>query len=235
MCFSVPFQILTGEDWNEVMYDGIKSQGGVQGGMVFSIYFIVLTLFGNCILRGGGGAGPGSWRGRWAGGRRGRVREAPGARLQVAVLSLTPAPADTLLNVFLAIAVDNLANAQELTKVGLVGERFSLWHSYHLLVADQDRAGCGGWGQGQSFCPGCTGPGRRHPLPLKQTVPDQADSTAEEVGGGKAAGLPQETDGRLHQVPIYREWAASRDLQGKCGPRLEPKGPDRWSITHTGS
>lgn len=56
MCFSVPFQILTGEDWNEVMYDGIKSQGGVQGGMVFSIYFIVLTLFGNCILRGGGGA-----------------------------------------------------------------------------------------------------------------------------------------------------------------------------------
>nr|XP_021532687.1 LOW QUALITY PROTEIN: voltage-dependent P/Q-type calcium channel subunit alpha-1A [Aotus nancymaae] len=64
------FQILTGEDWNEVMYDGIKSQGGVQGGMVFSIYFIVLTLFGNY----------------------------------------------TLLNVFLAIAVDNLANAQELTK-----------------------------------------------------------------------------------------------------------------------
>lgn len=46
------FQILTGEDWNEVMYDGIKSQGGVQGGMVFSIYFIVLTLFGNCILHG---------------------------------------------------------------------------------------------------------------------------------------------------------------------------------------
>nr|XP_058915971.1 voltage-dependent P/Q-type calcium channel subunit alpha-1A isoform X3 [Kogia breviceps] len=67
------FQILTGEDWNEVMYDGIKSQGGVQGGMVFSIYFIVLTLFGNY----------------------------------------------TLLNVFLAIAVDNLANAQELTKVEL--------------------------------------------------------------------------------------------------------------------
>ncbi|KAM9612524.1 voltage-dependent P/Q-type calcium channel subunit alpha-1A isoform 4-T4 [Morphnus guianensis] len=65
------FQILTGEDWNAVMYDGIKSQGGVKGGMVFSVYFIVLTLFGNY----------------------------------------------TLLNVFLAIAVDNLANAQELTKV----------------------------------------------------------------------------------------------------------------------
>ncbi|KAK1886012.1 putative voltage-dependent N-type calcium channel subunit alpha-1B, partial [Dissostichus eleginoides] len=65
------FQVLTGEDWNMVMYDGIKSQGGVNDkGMVFSIFFIVLTLFGNY----------------------------------------------TLLNVFLAIAVDNLANAQELTK-----------------------------------------------------------------------------------------------------------------------
>uniref|UniRef100_A0A3P8Q980 Voltage-dependent calcium channel alpha-1 subunit IQ domain-containing protein n=1 Tax=Astatotilapia calliptera TaxID=8154 RepID=A0A3P8Q980_ASTCA len=64
------FQILTGEDWNAVMYHGIESQGGVHGGMFSSIYFIVLTLFGNY----------------------------------------------TLLNVFLAIAVDNLANAQELTK-----------------------------------------------------------------------------------------------------------------------
>uniref|UniRef100_A0A8C2I247 Voltage-dependent calcium channel type A subunit alpha-1 n=1 Tax=Cyprinus carpio TaxID=7962 RepID=A0A8C2I247_CYPCA len=59
------FQILTGEDWNEVMYNGIRSQGGVQYGMWSSIYFIVLTLFGNY----------------------------------------------TLLNVFLAIAVDNLANS----------------------------------------------------------------------------------------------------------------------------
>ncbi|XP_064856757.1 voltage-dependent P/Q-type calcium channel subunit alpha-1A-like [Oncorhynchus nerka] len=64
------FQILTGEDWNMVMYDGIKSQGGVNSGMAYSVFFIVLTLFGNY----------------------------------------------TLLNVFLAIAVDNLANAQELTK-----------------------------------------------------------------------------------------------------------------------
>uniref|UniRef100_A0AAY4EJS0 Voltage-dependent N-type calcium channel subunit alpha n=1 Tax=Denticeps clupeoides TaxID=299321 RepID=A0AAY4EJS0_9TELE len=64
------FQILTGEDWNAVMYHGIESQGGVRRGMFSSVYFIVLTLFGNY----------------------------------------------TLLNVFLAIAVDNLANAQELTK-----------------------------------------------------------------------------------------------------------------------
>lgn len=41
---------MTGEDWNEVMYNGIRSQGGVQYGMWSSIYFIVLTLFGNCIL-----------------------------------------------------------------------------------------------------------------------------------------------------------------------------------------
>uniref|UniRef100_A0A7M4F087 Voltage-dependent N-type calcium channel subunit alpha n=1 Tax=Crocodylus porosus TaxID=8502 RepID=A0A7M4F087_CROPO len=64
------FQILTGEDWNAVMYHGIESQGGVHSGMFSCVYFIVLTLFGNY----------------------------------------------TLLNVFLAIAVDNLANAQELTK-----------------------------------------------------------------------------------------------------------------------
>lgn len=54
--FPPPRQILTGEDWNAVMYDGIKSQGGVKGGMVFSVYFIVLTLFGNCILGVLGGA-----------------------------------------------------------------------------------------------------------------------------------------------------------------------------------
>lgn len=65
------FQILTGEDWNEVMYDGIESQQleKKNGAMLYSLYFIILTLFGNY----------------------------------------------TLLNVFLAIAVDNLANAQELT------------------------------------------------------------------------------------------------------------------------
>ena len=64
------FQILTGEDWNEVMYQGIESQGGIQSyGMIYSTYFIILVVFGNY----------------------------------------------TLLNVFLAIAVDNLANAQELT------------------------------------------------------------------------------------------------------------------------
>eukprot|EP00094_Tigriopus_californicus_P003244 TCALIF_03120-PB protein Name:"Similar to cac Voltage-dependent calcium channel type A subunit alpha-1 (Drosophila melanogaster)" AED:0.11 eAED:0.11 QI:85/0.68/0.56/1/0.86/0.86/30/131/2029 len=63
------FQILTGEDWNEVMYHGIESQGGAQAGLIYSLYFIFLTMFGNY----------------------------------------------TLLNVFLAIAVDSLGQAQEMT------------------------------------------------------------------------------------------------------------------------
>ena len=48
---AVLFQILTGEDWNEVMYYAIRSKGGVKGGgMTSSLYFVVLVLFGNCIL-----------------------------------------------------------------------------------------------------------------------------------------------------------------------------------------
>ncbi|KAG7247354.1 hypothetical protein CRUP_033816, partial [Coryphaenoides rupestris] len=47
LSLSVLSHILTGEDWNEVMYNGIRSQGGVKSGMWSSIYFIVLTLFGN--------------------------------------------------------------------------------------------------------------------------------------------------------------------------------------------
>ncbi|CAL1275564.1 unnamed protein product [Larinioides sclopetarius] len=66
------FQILTGEDWNEVMYDGIRAYGGVESwGVLASIYFIILFICGNYIL----------------------------------------------LNVFLAIAVDNLADADSLTGV----------------------------------------------------------------------------------------------------------------------
>ncbi|KAL3851956.1 hypothetical protein ACJMK2_015646, partial [Sinanodonta woodiana] len=66
------FQILTGEDWNEVMYNGIKAYGGVnQLGVVVCLYFVILFICGNYIL----------------------------------------------LNVFLAIAVDNLADAQSLTEV----------------------------------------------------------------------------------------------------------------------
>ncbi|XP_055631874.1 muscle calcium channel subunit alpha-1 isoform X2 [Toxorhynchites rutilus septentrionalis] len=66
------FQILTGEDWNAVMYDGIQAYGGVASiGILASIYFIILFICGNYIL----------------------------------------------LNVFLAIAVDNLADADSLTTV----------------------------------------------------------------------------------------------------------------------
>ncbi|NWU29135.1 CAC1S protein, partial [Dyaphorophyia castanea] len=64
------FQILTGEDWNSIMYDGIMAFGGPSfPGMLVCIYFIILFVCGNYIL----------------------------------------------LNVFLAIAVDNLAEAESLT------------------------------------------------------------------------------------------------------------------------
>uniref|UniRef100_A0A8B9JKI4 Voltage-dependent L-type calcium channel subunit alpha n=1 Tax=Astyanax mexicanus TaxID=7994 RepID=A0A8B9JKI4_ASTMX len=62
------FQILTGEDWNVVMYDGIMAYGGPSSsGMIVCIYFIILFICGNYIL----------------------------------------------LNVFLAIAVDNLADEED--------------------------------------------------------------------------------------------------------------------------
>uniref|UniRef100_A0A8D3CW80 Voltage-dependent L-type calcium channel subunit alpha n=1 Tax=Scophthalmus maximus TaxID=52904 RepID=A0A8D3CW80_SCOMX len=58
------FQILTGEDWNAVMYDGIMAYGGpIFPNMIVCVYFVILFVCGNYIL----------------------------------------------LNVFLAIAVDNLA------------------------------------------------------------------------------------------------------------------------------
>nr|XP_036218959.1 muscle calcium channel subunit alpha-1 isoform X1 [Bactrocera oleae]XP_036218960.1 muscle calcium channel subunit alpha-1 isoform X1 [Bactrocera oleae]XP_036218961.1 muscle calcium channel subunit alpha-1 isoform X1 [Bactrocera oleae]XP_036218962.1 muscle calcium channel subunit alpha-1 isoform X1 [Bactrocera oleae]XP_036218963.1 muscle calcium channel subunit alpha-1 isoform X1 [Bactrocera oleae] len=66
------FQILTGEDWNVVMYDGILAYGGIKTfGALACIYFIILFICGNYIL----------------------------------------------LNVFLAIAVDNLADADSLTTI----------------------------------------------------------------------------------------------------------------------
>uniref|UniRef100_A0A8C1PNI5 Voltage-dependent L-type calcium channel subunit alpha n=1 Tax=Cyprinus carpio TaxID=7962 RepID=A0A8C1PNI5_CYPCA len=43
------FQILTGEDWNSVMYDGIMAYGGpVFPNMIVSIYFVILFVCGNC-------------------------------------------------------------------------------------------------------------------------------------------------------------------------------------------
>uniref|UniRef100_A0A3B5MEU6 Ion transport domain-containing protein n=1 Tax=Xiphophorus couchianus TaxID=32473 RepID=A0A3B5MEU6_9TELE len=42
------FQILTGEDWNVVMYDGIMAYGGpVFPGMIVCIYFVILFICGN--------------------------------------------------------------------------------------------------------------------------------------------------------------------------------------------
>uniref|UniRef100_A0A8B9Q168 Voltage-dependent L-type calcium channel subunit alpha n=1 Tax=Apteryx owenii TaxID=8824 RepID=A0A8B9Q168_APTOW len=45
------FQILTGEDWNSIMYNGIMAYGGPSfPGMLVCIYFIILFVCGNCIL-----------------------------------------------------------------------------------------------------------------------------------------------------------------------------------------
>ncbi|KAG1973754.1 calcium channel, voltage-dependent, L type, alpha 1S subunit, b [Pimephales promelas] len=64
------FQVLTGEEWDTIMYNGIMAHGGPQSpGILVSIYFIILYFCGNFVL----------------------------------------------LNVFLAIAVDNLAEAESLT------------------------------------------------------------------------------------------------------------------------
>ena len=46
-----PLQILTGEDWNVVMYDGIQAYGGIKGlGAIAALYFIILFVTGNFIL-----------------------------------------------------------------------------------------------------------------------------------------------------------------------------------------
>lgn len=48
---SLSLQILTGEDWNAVMYDGIMAYGGpIFPNMVVCIYFVILFVCGNCIL-----------------------------------------------------------------------------------------------------------------------------------------------------------------------------------------
>lgn len=43
-------QILTGEDWNVVMYEGIRGSGGKDRGLPYCLYFIALVVLGNCIL-----------------------------------------------------------------------------------------------------------------------------------------------------------------------------------------
>ena len=45
-------QIMSGEDWNSVMYQGIKAYGGPKslGGSIVSLYFVALVIVGNCIF-----------------------------------------------------------------------------------------------------------------------------------------------------------------------------------------
>uniref|UniRef100_A0A669QFT9 Voltage-dependent L-type calcium channel subunit alpha n=1 Tax=Phasianus colchicus TaxID=9054 RepID=A0A669QFT9_PHACC len=68
------FQILTGEDWNAVMYDGIMAYGGpVFPGMLVCVYFVILFICGNCewalgtlgALGGGTGSTVGTVSGHW--------------------------------------------------------------------------------------------------------------------------------------------------------------------------
>uniref|UniRef100_A0A8C5SXA9 Voltage-dependent L-type calcium channel subunit alpha n=1 Tax=Laticauda laticaudata TaxID=8630 RepID=A0A8C5SXA9_LATLA len=76
------FQVLTGEDWTSIMYNGIMAYGGpVYPGVLVCIYFIVLFVCGNYIL----------------------------------------------LNVFLAIAVDNLAEAETLTSAQKAKAEEKMW------------------------------------------------------------------------------------------------------------
>ncbi|XP_060818095.1 muscle calcium channel subunit alpha-1 isoform X12 [Bombus pascuorum] len=87
------FQILTGEDWNAVMYDGIRAYGGVASfGMLACFYFIILFICGNYIL----------------------------------------------LNVFLAIAVDNLADAESLTAIEKEAEEEGEKNKPHSASASRD-------------------------------------------------------------------------------------------------
>ena len=45
------FQILTGEDWNTIWYDGILAYGGTTPiSLIMSVYYIILFIFGNYIL-----------------------------------------------------------------------------------------------------------------------------------------------------------------------------------------
>jgi hypothetical protein len=77
------------------MYSGIRAMGGIHGMSGFySLYFISLVVFGNCALV-----------------------EPSLDKVMTTLQGVTKFlfSTDTLLNVFLAIAVDNLANAQELT------------------------------------------------------------------------------------------------------------------------
>lgn len=45
-------KIMTGEDWNTIMYDGIESAGGPKSvwGILASLYFVALVIIGDCIL-----------------------------------------------------------------------------------------------------------------------------------------------------------------------------------------
>eukprot|EP00111_Clytia_hemisphaerica_P002564 TCONS_00007303-protein len=94
------FQILTGEDWNMVMYEGVTAYHGPKtpkGLAIAFIYFVTLVILGNY----------------------------------------------TLLNVFLAIAVDNLTNAQEIGDDEKAEEREREKHKQEIKEKYAPKAGAG--------------------------------------------------------------------------------------------
>lgn len=51
--FSLSFlldQILTAEDWNTIMYNGIRSHRNGDSPMLYAFYFVAVMILGNCIL-----------------------------------------------------------------------------------------------------------------------------------------------------------------------------------------
>ncbi|XP_062855053.1 calcium channel, voltage-dependent, L type, alpha 1S subunit, b [Trichomycterus rosablanca] len=93
------FQVLTGEDWDTIMYNGIMAHGGPSlPGILVCIYFIILYVCGNFIL----------------------------------------------LNVFLAIAVDNLTEAESLSSAQKEKEeekaRKKLMRQSHPHKSDEEKA-----------------------------------------------------------------------------------------------
>ena len=45
-------QIIVGEDWNTVMYNGIRAHGGPKNaaGKLVSFFFVILVIVGNCMF-----------------------------------------------------------------------------------------------------------------------------------------------------------------------------------------
>ncbi|KAK0162142.1 hypothetical protein PV327_008504 [Microctonus hyperodae] len=150
------FQILTGEDWNAVMYVGIRAYGGVASqGILACVYFIILFICGNYIL----------------------------------------------LNVFLAIAVDNLADAESLTAIEKEAEEEAEKNKSHSgsPARDDECEECGTHGGGNETGGEEEGGGTDFEHDLNETMEDY--EAALDTEGSK----DEDDDGRRVKVRINLE------------------------------